>query len=81
MYLTAEGYALAVDGDATASLDDVYYVTGGYADTNKGSTSYYLQAISVSDGTELEVKLDKDYYDSTSRRMIIPPIPMRSLIC
>ena len=66
VYLTAEGYALAVDGDATASLDDVYYVTGGYADTNKGSTSYYLQAISVSDGTELEVKLDKDYYDSLS---------------
>ena len=67
VYLTAEGYALAVDGDATASLDDVYYVTGGYADTNKGTTSYYLQAISVSDGTELEVKLDKDYYDGTDK--------------
>ena len=65
VYLTAEGYALAVDGDATASLDDVYYVTGGYEDTSKGSTSYYVQAISVSDGTELEAKLDKDYYDGS----------------
>ena len=65
VYLTAEGYALAVDGEATASLDDVYYVTGGYEDTSKGSTSYYLQAVSVSDGTELEAKLDKDYYDGS----------------
>ena len=58
VYLTAEGYALAVSGDATISLKDVYFVVGLYAETNRGSTSYYAQAISVSDGVEHELRLD-----------------------
>ena len=58
VYLTAEGYALAVDGDAAVSLKDVYFVVGLYAEANRGSTSYYAQAISVSDGVEHTLRLD-----------------------
>ena len=40
VYLTNEGYALAVDGDASASLDDVYYVNMVYSETTGGRTRY-----------------------------------------
>ena len=57
VYLTAEGYALAVDGDAAISLKDVYFVVGLYSETSRGSESYYAQAISVTDGVEHTLRL------------------------
>ena len=57
VYLTAEGYALAVDGAAFATLDDVYYVAGVYTENTRGTINYYAQAISVTDGTEHQLKL------------------------
>ena len=60
VYLTAEGYVLAVDGDVTASLSDVYYVTGYYTETKAGSDSTYVQAVSLKDGTVQELKVDTD---------------------
>ena len=60
VYLTAEGYVLAVDGDVTASLSDVYYVTGFYKETKAGSSSTYVQAVSLKDGTVQELKVDTD---------------------
>ena len=60
VYLTAEGYVLAVDGDVTASLSDVYYVTGYYKETKAGSSSTYVQAVSLKDGTVQELKVDTD---------------------
>ena len=60
VYLTAEGYVLAVDGDVTASLSDVYYVTGYYEETKAGSDSTYVQAVSLKDGTVQELKVDTD---------------------
>ena len=60
VYLTAEGYVLAVDGDVTASLSDVYYVTGYYKETKAGSDSTYVQAVSLKDGTVQELKVDTD---------------------
>ena len=60
VYLTAEGYVLAVDGDVTASLSDVYYVTGYYEETKAGSSSTYVQAVSLKDGTVQELKVDTD---------------------
>ena len=68
VYLTNEGYALAVDGDATASLDDVYYVVGVYQETSRGSESYYAQAISLADGTEYDYRLDTDYETGTANK-------------
>ena len=68
VYLTNEGYALAVDGDATASLDDVYYVVGVYQETSRGSKSYYAQAISLADGTEYDYRLDTDYETGTANK-------------
>ena len=58
VYLTAEGYALAVDGDAAISLKDVYFVVGLYSETSRGSESFYAQAISVTDGVEHTLRLD-----------------------
>ena len=58
VYLTAEGYALAVDGDVTASLSDVYYVVGGYRESKMGTSSFYAQVVSLKDGTVQELKLD-----------------------
>ena len=58
VYLTAEGYALAVTGDSVMSLNDVYYIVGLYAENTHGSTYYYAQAISVTDGVEHELRLD-----------------------
>jgi hypothetical protein len=60
VYLTAEGYVLAVDGDVTASLSDVYYVTGYYKETKAGSDSIYVQTVSLKDGTVQELKVDTD---------------------
>ena len=61
VYLTAEGYALAVDGDAAASLSDVYYVVGVYKESRGGTENYYAQAISLEDGTVEDMKLDDDH--------------------
>ena len=58
VYLTAEGYALAIDGAAMATLKDVYYVVGTYGETSRGTTTFYAQAVSVTDGTEHQLKLD-----------------------
>ena len=60
VYLTAEGYALAIDGAAMATLDDVYYVTGVYGETSRGTTTFYAQAVSVTDGTEHQLELAKN---------------------
>ena len=64
VFLTAEGYVLAVDGASYATLKDVYYVAGVYGETSRGNTTYYAQAISVTDGTEHQLKLDVDKDDS-----------------
>ena len=67
VYLTAEGYALAVDGDVTASLSDVYYVVGGYRESKMGTPAYYAQVVSLKDGTVQELKLDgKDALKGTT---------------
>ena len=58
VYLTAEGYVLAVDGDVTASLSDVYYVICGYRESKMGTPAYYAQVVSLKDGTLQELKLD-----------------------
>ena len=57
IYLTAEGYVLAVDGDASASLDDVYYVNMVYSETTGGRTRYYAEAVSLVDGSEVDLRL------------------------
>ena len=57
IYLTAEGYVLAVDGDASASLDDVYYVNMVYKETTGGRTRYYAEAVSLVDGSEVDLRL------------------------
>ena len=56
--LTAEGYVLAVDGAATATLDDVYYVNLIYCENTRGRTYYYAEAVSIMDGTEVDVELE-----------------------
>ena len=69
VYLTAEGYVLAVDGDSTAALNDVYYVAGAYKSTSSGRSVYYLEAVSVSDGTTYDLKLSdtgKDQFGTPS---------------
>ena len=60
VYLTAEGYVLAVDGDITASLSDVYYVVGAYTESKMGDDVYYAQTVSLKDGTVQELKVDND---------------------
>ena len=60
IYLTAEGYVLAVDGAATATLDDVYYVNLIYRENTRGRIYYYAEAVSIMDGTEVDVELDVD---------------------
>ena len=57
IYLTAEGYVLAVDGDASASLDDVYYLNMVYSETTGGRTRYYAEAVSLVDGSEVDLRL------------------------
>ena len=58
VYLTAEGYALAVTGDSVMSLNDVYYIVGLYGEETRGSTYYYAQALSLTDGVEHQMRLD-----------------------
>ena len=58
VYLTAEGYALAVTGDSVMSLNDVYYIVGLYAEETRGSTYFYAQALSLTDGVEHQMRLD-----------------------
>lgn len=74
VYLTNEGYALAVDGDATISLDDVYYVVGVYTETSRGSTSAYAQAISLEDGTVYEYRIDDEYTESQNNDELLDPV-------
>ena len=57
VYLTAEGYVLAVDGDVAASLSDVYYVVGTYSEKSMGTPAYYAQVVSLKDGTVQTLKL------------------------
>ena len=57
VYLTAEGYVLAVDGDVKASLSDVYYVVGVYSEKSMGDNVYYAQTVSLKDGTVQPLKL------------------------
>ena len=65
IYLTAEGYVLAVDGDASASLDDVYYVNMVYSETTGGRTRYYAEAVSLVDGSEVDLRLaDSDVIEN-----------------
>lgn len=66
VYLTAEGYALAIDGAAMATLKDVYYVVGTYGETSRGTTTFYAQAVSVTDGTEHQLKLDANATSHTA---------------
>lgn len=58
VYLTKEGYVLAVDGDAAATLSDVYFVLGAYTDINGGSSATYVQALSLEDSTIQELKVN-----------------------
>ena len=58
IYLTAEGYVLAVDGAASASLDDVYYVAGAYGERSAGRLTYYIETVAVQDGTYAVLELD-----------------------
>ncbi|MDY3281676.1 S-layer homology domain-containing protein [Dysosmobacter sp.] len=62
IYLDPNGYVIGIDGDNTAALEDVYYVTEIGHDTGKyeNSTVDYAQAVSLKDGTVAEFKLDKD---------------------
>ena len=65
IYLTAEGYVLAVDGAASASLDDVYYVNMVYKETTGGRTRYYAEAVSLVDGSEVDLRLaDSDVIEN-----------------
>ena len=65
IYLTAEGYVLAVDGAATATLDDVYYVNMVYKETTGGRTRYYAEAVSLVDGSEVDLRLaDSDVIEN-----------------
>ena len=65
IYLTAEGYVLAVDGAASASLDDVYYVNMVYSETTGGRTRYYAEAVSLVDGSEVDLRLaDSDVIEN-----------------
>ncbi|MBM6911315.1 S-layer homology domain-containing protein [Oscillibacter valericigenes] len=52
-----EGTVLAVDGDASASLDDVYYVNMVYSETTGDRTRYYAEAVSLVDGSEVDLRL------------------------
>ena len=65
IYLTAEDYVLAVDGAASASLDDVYYVNMVYKETTGGRTRYYAEAVSLVDGSEVDLRLaDSDVIEN-----------------
>lgn len=51
LYLTAEGYVIGIDTSTTASLDDVYFVTGMYyTKSSTGTANAYAQAVSLKEG-------------------------------
>ena len=83
IYLTAEGYVLAVDGDASASLDDVYYVNQIYKEQTRGRTYYYAEAVSIMDGTEVDVELDStpgtDLASYVSQLSTTTSVPVKDL--
>ena len=52
LYLDPNGYVLDCAGDDTTDLNDVYYVTGIYKDTdNKSNTAYYAEVVSLAGET------------------------------
>lgn len=64
LYLTSDGYVIAVDGAAAANINDVYYVTGVYmTKSTMGSTKYYAQAVAL-DGTVSEIELEKSEFEA-----------------
>ena len=64
LYLTADGYVIAVDGAAEASINDVYYVTGVYmSKSNMGTQRYYAQTVAL-DGTIKEIQLENSEFES-----------------
>ena len=83
IYPTAEGYVLAVDGDATATLDDVYYVNQIYKEQTRGRTYYYAEAVSIMDGTEVDVELDStpctDLASYVSQLSTTTSVPVKDL--
>ena len=83
IYLTAEGYVLAVDGAATATLDDVYYVNQIYKEQTRGRTYYYAEAVSIMDGTEVDVELDStpgtDLASYVSQLSTTTSVPVKDL--
>ena len=65
LYLTSDGYVIAVDGAAEASIDDVYYVTGVYkTSSNMGTDRYYAQTVAL-DGTVSEIELEKSEFEES----------------
>ena len=59
LYLTSDGYVIAVDGAAAANINDVYYITGVYmTKSTMGTEKYYAQAVAL-DGTVSEIELEK----------------------
>ena len=60
IYLSKDGYVIGVDGSAAVSLDDVYYVTGVYNETNKGEKTYFAQAVSLKDGKTSDIMLEEE---------------------
>ena len=69
VYLTNEGYVLAVDGDAAVSLHDVYYVVDVYRTNVRGTASIYAQAISLEDGSEHDFRLDNDTDGNATQKL------------
>ena len=64
LYLTSDGYVIAVDGAAAANINDVYYITGVYmTKSTMGSTKYYAQAVAL-DGTVSEIELEKSEFEA-----------------
>ena len=64
LYLTSDGYVIAVDGAAAANINDVYYVTGVYMTKSAmGTEKYYAQAVAL-DGTVSEIELEASEFDS-----------------
>ena len=64
LYLTSDGYVIAVDGAAAANINDVYYITGVYmTKSTMGTVKYYAQAVAL-DGTVSEIELEASEFDS-----------------
>ena len=64
LYLDANGYVIAVDGDVTVSLDDVYVVTAiGGEEDKYGNATVYVQAVALKDGKVVEFVMDTEDED------------------